>query len=732
MKLKQFQQDAVDKITGIIESNLNSEIIVKSPTGSGKTVILVNAIQEVLKVHEEYIFIWLTPGAGGLEEQSKQKMDKYIHNSNTKLINDILTTGFEAGDTVFINWEMVVNKKNKSIREGDAKNLFDRIDEAKNQLFKFVLVIDEEHLNATYNAETIITAFSPNFIIRASATARKNSNAYLIDIHERDVIESGLIKKYLAINQNVKDDVAVSDQVEYLLELAFQKEQEIITEYKKIEVNINPLVIVQIPPKSDELIEYVEKYLFKKGINYDNGRLAIWLTNRKENLDRIEEKKSIQQFVIIKQAIATGWDCPRAHILVKLRDNMSEVFEIQTIGRIRRMPELHHYNNEILDTCYLYTFDSKYTESVKEVLADNAFDVKDIDLKKEHYSFSVDKQYKSINPIGIDERRALKVFFSYFENKYYVREKNYLDNMSKFVKGGYHSETNLNSKIVKGTTEVVDRAQLANLDSINIRIQVDTHQHGRYLKRAIGEISNKIGMNYGATNTILRRMFQDDGNRKFKVLRLSVPDFYAFVINNEESLKKDLLNAISSVQAQLELYFEETNEEKFVFPRKFMFKYDKDARDPDLYDNNVYFDYLSSAKPRSKGERAFELWCSENDDVKWWYKNGDKSTEYFSILYQDNVGKIKSFYPDYILKIKENIWIIETKGGITSSGDDENIDAFAGKKFNSLKKYAEKKGNFKFGFVRYNKQNDKLYINSENYCDDMSDPTWLYLKKVEF
>ena len=62
----------------------------------------------------------------------------------------------------------------------------------------------------------------------------------------------------------------------------------------------------------------------------------------------------------MKQAISTGWDCPRAKILVKLRDNMSEDFETQTIGRIRRMPQAHHYENTLLDNCYLYTFDEKY------------------------------------------------------------------------------------------------------------------------------------------------------------------------------------------------------------------------------------------------------------------------------------------------------------------------------------------------------------------------------------
>ena len=70
------------------------------------------------------------------------------------------------------------------------------------------------------------------------------------------------------------------------------------------------------------------------------GQLAVWLSDRHENLEGIDSNRAAPSTaVIIKQAVATGWDCPRAQILVKLRDNMDETFEIQTIGRIRRMPE---------------------------------------------------------------------------------------------------------------------------------------------------------------------------------------------------------------------------------------------------------------------------------------------------------------------------------------------------------------------------------------------------------
>jgi type III restriction enzyme len=59
--------------------------------------------------------------------------------------------------------------------------------------------------------------------------------------------------------------------------------------------------------------------------------------------------------LIFKQAIATGWDCPRAQILVMFREIGSVTFEIQTVGRILRMPELKHYEENSLNVAYVYT-----------------------------------------------------------------------------------------------------------------------------------------------------------------------------------------------------------------------------------------------------------------------------------------------------------------------------------------------------------------------------------------
>lgn len=95
----------------------------------------------------------------------------------------------------------------------------------------------------------------------------------------------------------------------------------------------------------------------------------------------------------------------------------------------------------------------------------------------------------------------------------------------------------------------------------------------------------------------------------------------------------------------------------------------------------------------------------------------------------NKLNKQKLFYPDYILSIHNEIWIIETKGGITYSGADANIDDFSEKKFNALKEYVAKY-NLKGGFVVLDEDglDDELYISTSMFHrikDDRSEYTLL-------
>ena len=357
IKLKKFQLDTVNKLLDATSIGTKKEILVQAPTGSGKTIILLSYIEEYFKENKNVLFVWLTPGKGDLEEQSRKKMLKFLPHHKTQNIQDVLLQGFEEKSTAFINWETITKKGNNALKDAERKNLYERIHEAHNSGYKFIVIVDEEHLNKTVKAESIIEYMNPSYIIRVSATTKTNKEAEFIAIDELEVINSGLITRALYINENVSNDTTLSNEHEYLLDLAIKKRKAIKNEYLKLGVQVNPLIIIQVPSKSDDLIKMIEKILEEKEYDYIRQNLAIWLADRKENIDSIEDNESNQAILIMKQAISTGWDCPRAKILVKLRDNMNEDFETQTIGRIRRMPQGHHYDNVLLDNCYLYTFD---------------------------------------------------------------------------------------------------------------------------------------------------------------------------------------------------------------------------------------------------------------------------------------------------------------------------------------------------------------------------------------
>lgn len=726
--LANFQLKAIADLTAAMEQP-NRDIILKSCTGSGKTIILTYFMDEYFKSTHKSVFIWLTPGKGNLEEQSKEKMDRYIHGSQTKLLSDIMTSGFEENDACFINWEKLTKKGNNALKDSERTNFIEHIHNALDNGLNFKIIVDESHQNDTIKADDIIELFRSDKIIRCSATPKNYKNAVLIDIPEEDVIAEGLIKKLLIINENFEQHISVNDQITYLLDKAIAKQRELHSEYLNRKAQINPLIIVQIPNKSDALLERVEEYFESKGITYENNTLAVWLSDKKQNLEDIEDLNALPIAVIIKQAVATGWDCPRAQILVKLRDNMSEVFEIQTIGRIRRMPEAKHYENDLLDSCYLYTLDEKFTESVKLSLGKGALDAYKVFLKPEYRSFTLISEYKTDVPYPRDAKLSLKVIYKHFEKKYHIT-KNTDKNKAALTAYKYSFSEDIIDYTKSGSVSTLSKEKIGELNDISIHEPLNTHKHGKEYHHCVAEIGYKVNLDYNSMNTIVRRLFLRGLRCEFKILKIETRELYAFIINNKHLLIEDVREAMADEALQLSLAIPKTTEKPIGFPLEMIFTYDGTAKSQVELAKNVYKGYLSSAEKRSLPEKLFERYCESSSHIQWFYKNGDKGIEYFSIVYTDNFGKQKSFYPDYVVKSDDgHVWIIETKGGFTKSGNSEDIDKYTAKKFKVLKEYADK---YKLlgGIVRQDKQSSELCICTETYSDDIKSDSWKLLSDV--
>ncbi len=726
MQLKEFQLNAVRALFEAMDKPTR-EVVLKSPTGSGKTIILTYFMHQYLQSFSKTVFVWLTPGKGNLEEQSKAKMDTYIHASRTKLLSDVMTEGFEENDSCFINWEKLTKKGNNALKDSERTNFLEHIERALRDGLRFVIIVDESHQNNTIKADEIIQYFHTDKIIRCSATPKGVAKAEMIEISEEDVIAAGLIKKMLIINQDFPQTVETEDQTAFLLERALAKQRELRAAFLQNGADINPLIVIQIPNKSEALQDGVERYLETQGLTYENGQLACWLSERHENLDGIDAPDASSVAVIIKQAVATGWDCPRAHILVKLRENMDETFEIQTIGRIRRMPEARHYGNDLLDSCYLYTLDEKFTAGVKMALDKGAMNACMLFLKNEYKTVSLTGEQRTLVTTTRNPQKALKAITEFAANEYGTGADK-AENRVRLQAAGYVFSEDVVRHTVSGETATLD-FEAADMNAIAVTEKLNTHKHGREYHQRIGKIGLEIGMEYSYMNTIIRKLFDKNFTYNRKLLALEPREVYSFVLNNADRLRRFVREAMAYELAQLQLDIPTKSYFEFHIPQSCLFTYNGDAKVQTVMKKNVYQSYLSSAAPRSMPEVKFEKFCERSDGVEWWYKNGDKGNEYFSIVYTDNSGKQKLFYPDYILCVNGELWIIETKGGFDRSGNSQDIDLYTPKKFGVLKAYLEKHG-LKGGIVRYDEASDELCLCAEHYSDDIGSDDWRLLTEA--
>ena len=749
-----FQKDAT---TWLIDNTLDTDadeqktLIMKAPTGSGKTIILLNYIDQYLDYTRDKVsFVWLSIGSGELEEQSKDKMDKLLPDRTSKTLSDALKSGFDEGDVTFINWEAVNRAGNKATRVSEVKNIIDRIADAHKKGIDFILIVDEEHRSNTGNSAEFMMNFSARNVIRVSATPIKNDIALKYEIPESEVIASGLITSAMYVNDEIDGDVEteMSTEYAYLIDLAIKKRDQIQEEYNKLSKPIRPLVIIQFPDSSNRYIEEVEALLEERGFSYDNGFVAKWLSEEKINIEGIEQPNATPIFLLWKQALSTGWDCPRAKILVKLRDNMSDSFEVQTIGRIRRMPEAKHYNNDVLDNCYMYTFDEEWKE--KALKDPSAFETRRVEIKDEGRELILTREVRDSSSSNFGEREVREILSKYFAEKYKLQVGPKLsledkeENRRKMEADSWVFGTEISRVYLKG--KFVKVSDILSADETKRGIttrEVSTHDNGRDLMHIINELHGIISITDSVIRSIVKTLFHKQQYRRGdNILALDNREWYAFVINNRDRLK-EVFREVKARSLEENLYHQTSlfelakyyKEREFRIPLTEVYRIDsarKDLKGKTL-DKCVYKNYeetMVTEKTRSNIEQKFEYYCNACKAINWFYKNGDKGDKYFSIAYRTGFGQVSLFYPDYIVKMADDsVWIIETKGG-ERYGHSDNIDQLSPIKFDAFKKYVDlRHPEIKWGFVR--DIGETLFFNNTEWTEAIAgSDKWVPLTEV--
>ena len=771
-----FQTKAIDKLVSTFtklwgKTESQRLLAFKSPTGSGKTFMVANFVHSLNGMPTwdyDKAFIWIT-FSEDLAMQSKDKFQEYF---DMNLENGLLTVNdFKQGklyknDILFINWQKLVaaKKDNRLLRRPDEEvNLKEQgyyfddiIENTHKEGREFVLIIDESHKNRdTDLAQEVIDVINPKVILNVSATLKEKDeleafrNDSFIEIKRESVVEEGLIKEKIAVQ--TEEDLAKyknKDLDELLLDLAIERQQELKAEYKTLGKDINPLVLIQLPNDDSRLKEAGQKtkeeivtsYLLKKKIDIDR-KVALWFDGKQKNMDLITHNESDVDFMLFKQAAGTGWDCPRAHILVMFREIKSASFYVQTIGRILRMAEPNRKddfkNNPNLRTGYLYTNYKRDDVKIPDQGVKNKPFIytskrkEDLENIQDLFSDFVSRvDYGDLGHAVKFQNGFLKSFDNYFG----FEEQDHPVIMREKIQGkDINIDPTLKNKLI------VD-AEFSNYDKINLDFAKKGREEDYEISRNdVEKIFNWYCFQLLSEQTEAEAKVSNV-SRSWSPLKSAFRVWFKSIFNQDSNLYyRILINDLNEEQSSIfRQALTKTLKEYYPVKKEYLEKRKKDIekREAPLFEIKEEYtfteDYaeltaqegtsiLSAIQPfylkkEYKGrdnELKFVNYLEhKKDKLDWWFKNGDSGKEFYCLKYY-NTAKNKEalFYPDWILKFKDGrIGIFDTKSGFTAQNPEGRAEGLA----NKLKELNEKGGNY-FGGLVVLENSQWYYFNNENY-----------------
>ncbi len=757
MKQIRYQQKAVDELVNKtidllgLRGNRHT-LVFKSPTGSGKTVMasemLMRLNQELAERPDapftEVAYIWIAPNK--LHEQSYFKMKNFF--TETCALHPVIydeldhsADGYiKPGEILFVNWESINKDKNIMVRDTEnSASLYDitRRTQEDNGI-PIVLVIDEEHMFGGKNAkksEKVLATIQPKVEIRVSATPQTIGEQQ-VNVPREKVIEEEMIKENIVLNPalDFKDPHGSLNQ--HLIWLAMQKREEFAKAYKDLGVDINPLLLIQLPNDTsenltaddtkvkDEIISTLDAY----GVNTANGKLAIWLSGEKtNNLDVIDRPNDPTEVLLFKQAIALGWDCPRAAVLLIFRKIESFQFSAQTVGRILRMPEQKYYTDQRLNQGYVFTNLSKdIIEIVKDDMDYLSTNV--VALRREGINNVVlDSEYSE--RLSTDRNRLGTDFKDVLKNTFKLEWGMESGQLSLFTEDMLFGDGEIGVDPGDVTSEAYRNREKAisqrginfNVRNISTDIARDLEMTGEVGSRIVESKATYVNNMNDLTAMYLafckRLLGNDYEQRSVKTLGGALKEvmeelFEVFewdamkivlsndnVHHNRPKFERLLAKAIQKYTEKLRLRQAAAKRRAFKHydwsvPAERAYPIDTYTEQSQIEDHALL--PFMEKNVASDTEHAFATFLeSQSNAIEWWYKNGDSGKAHYAIGYTNSQGEKALFYVDFIIRMKNgDIFLFDTK--------TENSDPEAPYKHNALWEYMrlpENKNNHLHGGV---------------------------------
>ncbi len=383
------------------------------------------------------VVIWFSDDPS-LNEQTRFRLmessDRLDHSDLVVVQSDFCDEQFSPGKIYFLNTQKL-GKKSLLVRGHDeigtqtnlfkparpdlrASTIWDTITNTiEDPNLTLYLVLDEAHRGMGNTSDknkkdktTIVKKLINGFgsvppvpiVLGVSATVERFNTAMSdaqsegrilipnVEVDSRKVQESGLLKDTIMLE--VPEDVGSFDTV--LLMRATEKIKEMTklweayaNDQEDVEV-VKPLMVFQVPntPDEDEIAKSID-IILKNWTDIDSKAIAHVFGERTSlqfgsyniphiSPERVQESEHIR-VLIAKDAISTGWDCPRAEVMISFRPAKDKTHITQLMGRMVRTPLARRIaGNEKLNSvsCLLPFFDTKTVEEVAQKLMEGSHD----------------------------------------------------------------------------------------------------------------------------------------------------------------------------------------------------------------------------------------------------------------------------------------------------------------------------------------------------------------------
>ena len=437
-ELFDFQEDASNKLLDKIvkmqkhwhEDKELSSVALTAPTGAGKTVICASIVESLFngntRVGEDRnaVVLWLSDNPS-LNKQTKHRFAVAADNLNEDV--DMVEIGadfakshskLERRKVYFLNRQKLSASGILGNPSEGGRTFWDVLTETINdENLNLYLMIDEAHKGLGNTADDRRTSDSMNktiysklidgqkginppmpVVIGISATPQRWKEAMgsrddrnevaAVKVPTDKVREAGIIKEVIEL-RSPKDSFNAKQQD---LILACKKLAQITDHWKTYHDNngdrlVIPLLVVQVEDKisNDSLLEICKiihevlpdldtKSCFANvfGEHEDFGNDAFMIPYKEP--DKIQELTEIR-VLFAKDAISTGWDCPRAEVLYSRRKRTDKTYIQQMLGRMIRTPlakkiQSDDFLNSVM--CYLPEYDEKSVNEVAELIKNDS------------------------------------------------------------------------------------------------------------------------------------------------------------------------------------------------------------------------------------------------------------------------------------------------------------------------------------------------------------------------